>query len=212
MMGDLGDWLHLDAIQALVHHASAVITAIFIFAITARLIAYLIPDGHAKKLVMIIDDVVLLAVFGLAGWRLLNYMWLRPHAQDTAQQVQIVRPVASVAGNADALIADCRRLSPPGDYLLQCLRQKKVQANQAMAAAAARMSTDMRALDKVGSSKIGAARSFDAAQATFLLYREAECRWLSTSARNGAPDDIYQACMADLARQRAAQIEQILHR
>jgi uncharacterized protein YecT (DUF1311 family) len=211
-MGDLNEWIHLDAIRALVHHASAVITAIFIFAISARLIAYLIPNGHAKKLVMIIDDVVLLAVFGVAGWRLLNYMWFQPHVENTGERVQIVQPVASVADGADDLIADCRKLAPPGDDLFQCLKQKKVQADQAMTDAAARMSTDMHALDKVGSTKIGAARSFDAAQATFLLYREAECRWLSTSARDGIPDDVYQACMAGLASQRARQIEQILGR
>ena len=81
-MGELSDWIHLDAIQALIHHASAVVVAIFLFALTARLITYLIPDGHAKKLVIIIDDMILLAVFALAGYRLLNYMWVRPHMED----------------------------------------------------------------------------------------------------------------------------------
>ena len=80
-MGELSDWIHLDAIQALIHHASAVVVAIFLFALTARLITYLIPDGHAKKLVIIIDDVILLAVFALAGYRLLNYMWVKPHGE-----------------------------------------------------------------------------------------------------------------------------------
>jgi uncharacterized protein YecT (DUF1311 family) len=211
-MDNLSHWIHVDAIQALVHHASAVITAIFIFAITARLIGYLIPNGHAKKLVMIIDDVVLLAVFGLAGWRLLNYMWIRPHLEDTVEAVQLIPPGTNIAGGAEDLIADCRKAGSPAGDLLPCLKQKKVQADQAMAGAAARMSTDMRALDKVGSIKIGAARSFDAAQATFLLYREAECRWLSTAARDGDPDGQYQACMAALARKRATQIEQLLRR
>ncbi|GEM_PF-6839443 len=209
-MGYINEWVHLEAIQALIHHASAVITAIFIFAVSARLIAYLIPDGHAKRLVMIIDDVVLVAVFGLAGWRLLSYMWFQPQVTPAAQKVQLVQSVADGADSADELIAQCRKLSP--DDLLQCLRQKKLQAERAMADAVARMSTDMRALDKVGSTKIGAARSFDAAQATFLLYRETECRWLSTTARSGAADTVYQACMADLAHRRAARIDQILRR
>ncbi len=80
-MGELSDWIHLDAIQALIHHASAVVVAIFLFALTARLITFLIPDGHAKKLVIIIDDAILLAVFALAGYRLLNYLWVKPHGE-----------------------------------------------------------------------------------------------------------------------------------
>lgn len=207
---DFSHWIHLDAIQALVHHASAVITAVFIFAVTARLIGYLIPDGHAKKIVMIIDDIVLLAVFALAGWRLLDYMWTRPHLED--QPPEIARaPDSAVADGTDELIAQCRK-SSAAQQVLACLQQRKTAADQAMAEAADRMSTEMRALDKVGSAKIGARRSFDAAQSTFLLYREAECRWLSTSARNGDSDEVYKACMAEMARQRAARIQEILRR
>jgi hypothetical protein len=82
-VGSLNDWIHLEAIQALIHHASAVIAAIFLFGITGRLIAYLLPDGYAKKIVIIVDDIVLLAVFALAGWRLLVYMWLKPEESRT---------------------------------------------------------------------------------------------------------------------------------
>ncbi len=210
---ELSRWIHVDAIQALIHHATAVITAIFIFAVTARLIAYLIPNGHAKKMVMIIDDVVLLAVFALAGWRLLNYMWVRPHVEDQPQQESQLAPSAGdTADGAGDLIEQCRKVSPGHKDLLRCLIRQKAQADQAMADAAARMAADMKALDKVGSAKIGAKRSFDAAQSTFLLYHEAECRWLSASARNGASDNVYEACMAELARRRAARIEEILRR
>jgi uncharacterized protein YecT (DUF1311 family) len=210
-VGELSDWVHLDAIQALVHHATAVIAAIFIFGVTARLIAYLIPNGHAKKIVLIIDDVILLAVFALAGWRLLEYMWVRPHLEQPLQEVRITQPAqGSAADGTEELIAQCRKLSTTVDELDRCLEEKNVEAKQALAQAVARMTLDMRALDKVGSAKIGAARSFDAAQAAFMLYREAECRWRSTAATNGASANIYRACMANLARRRAAQIEEIL--
>ena len=211
-MGELSDWVHLDAIQALVHHATAVIAAIFLFGVTGRLIAYLIPNGHAKQIVIVIDDIILLAVFALAGWRLLEYMWVRPHMGETPEEaVRITQPdQRGDAAGIQALIAQCRAPSQTGDELAQCLLEKNAAAQREMAAAAARMTAAMRALDKVGSSKIGAARGFDAAQQAFVQYREAECRWRATSATNAASTIVYQACMAELARHRTAQIDEIL--
>jgi len=211
-VGELHDWVHIDAIQALVHHATAVIAAIFLFGITARLIAFLIPDGHAKKMVIIIDDVVLLAVFALAGWRLLNYMWERPHIEAPSEDAVRLGPPDQwqAADTAAALIAECRARAATDGEVRGCLKQQKVQAEQALKQTAERMTADMRALDRVGSAKIGAAKSFDTAQQAFQLYRETECRWRSTAARNGAADNVYQACMASMARQRAAQIAELL--
>ncbi len=212
VVGGLNDWIHLDAIQALIHHATAVITAIFLFGVTARLIAYLIPDGHAKKIVMIIDDVILLAVFTLAGWRLLSYMWVRPHlAQPLEERVAIIQPrKADTSGGAGALIAECRAQAATDEAVHRCLKEKNAQAQRELEQTAARMTADMRALDRVGSAKIGAAKGFEMAQQAFLLYREAECRWRGVAAQNGAGDDIYQACMANLAHRRAAQIAALL--
>jgi len=209
-VGELQEWVHLDAIQALVHHATAVIAAIFIFGITARLITYLIPNGYAKRIVIIVDDVILLAVFILAGWRLLEYMWVRPHLAETPYEEVSVTSPAGEGDGTEALLAECGAGAAAGDEPDRCLEKKNRQAQRALAQAAARMTEDMRALDKVGNVKIGAARNFDAAQQAFMHYRETECRWRSTSARTGAPADIYQACMASLARGRAAQIEEIL--
>lgn len=213
-MGELSDWIHLDAIQALVHHATAVITAIFIFGVTARLIAYLIPNGHAKKIVIIIDDVILLSVFALAGWRLLNYMWVRPHMEAPLEEpVEITPPdQRHASAGLEALIAECRPSSASGDEVHRCLKAKNNQAQQALEQTAARMAAGMRALDKVGGAKIGAAKSFDTAQQAFLLYRETECRWRGIAAPNAAADDVYQACMASLARRRAAQIQKLLQK
>lgn len=214
VLGEITDWIHLDAIQALVHHATAVITAIFLFGVTARLIAYLIPDGHAKKIVIIIDDVILLSVFALAGYRLLNYMWVRPHMEAPPEQaLQRSEPdQRRAADGIDALIAECRAPAAADDDVHRCLKEKNVQAQQALERTAARMAADMKALDKAGSAKVGAARSFDTAQQAFQLYRETECRWRSVAARNGAAEDIYQACMASLARRRAAQIAWLLRK
>jgi uncharacterized protein YecT (DUF1311 family) len=211
-LGGLNDWIHLDAIQALVHHATAVVTAIFLFAVTARLISYLVPDGHAKQIVIIIDDIILLAVFALAGWRLLEYMWVRPHLEGTAEQVVQLAPPGpdNIADSLEDLIAGCKKLSDTEDELDQCLKRTDVQAKQELDAAAARVTLDMQALDQAGGDKSGVVHSFEAAQSAFVLYREAECRWRRASAATGRGDDIYHACMASLARQRAAQIAEIL--
>jgi uncharacterized protein YecT (DUF1311 family) len=212
-VGELHEWVHLDAIQALVHHATAVVTAIFLFAVTARLITYLIPDGYAKKIVIIIDDVILLAVFALAGYRLLNYMWVRPQMESTPEEMAEVSQAASsapdhkrAASDTSAALAQCRAVGKTSEGLRQCLEEKSARAQKALEQASAKMLTDMKALDKVGSAKIGARKSFEAAQQAFLQYREAECRWLGTTAAGAGAEEVYQACMADLASARAARI------
>jgi len=213
-VGELNDWIHFDAIRLLVHHATAVIAAIFLFGVTGRLIAYLIPNGHAKKVVLMVDDVILLAVFVLTGWRLLSYMWFRPHLEDlTDQAPRVIAPVEDRTGDLiEKLLERCRKESPAADRLDQCLQEEDSRAKQAMAGAAGRMMDEMRALDKVGSAKIGALRSFEAAQSAFVLYRQAECQWRSIAATNGAGNNIYRACMASLAQVRAAHIQEMLHR
>jgi uncharacterized protein YecT (DUF1311 family) len=211
-VGELHEWVHLDAIQALVHHATAVVTAIFLFAVTARLITYLIPDGHAKKIVIIIDDVILLAVFALAGYRLLNYLWVRPNLESTPEEMAEVSQPASApdrepaARDTGAALAQCRAVGKTSEELRQCLEEKSAHAQKALDQASAKMLTDMKALDKVGSAKIGARKSFEAAQQAFLQYREAECRWLGTTAAGASAEEVYQACLADLASARAARI------
>jgi len=210
-VGSLKDWIHLEAIQALIHHASAVIAAIFLFGITGRLIAYLLPDGYAKKIVIIVDDIVLLAVFALAGWRLLVYMWVRPEMEKgPAQQIYIAQTQPNTEVDAiDAILAQCQAAATKaGGQIEQCLQQKVEQAEQALEAAGVRM----KALGKAGSTKIGATNSFDDAQQAFGRYREAECKWHSSAADGANAANVYQACIADLTAWRAAQIDQLLRK
>jgi uncharacterized protein YecT (DUF1311 family) len=204
-MGSLTDWIHLEAIQALIHHASAVIAAIFLFAITARLIAYLIPDGYAKKFVIVVDDIILLAVFALGGWRLLVYMWTRPdfdehYVQPT--QIAQTRPKTQSDGT-DATLAQCQTVAKNRDEMDQCLQRKVDQAERALDNAGVRM----KALDKGLATKIVAANGFDDAEQAFLRYREAECRWRGSNAAN-----VYEACIAALSAQRAAEINKFLRK
>jgi uncharacterized protein YecT (DUF1311 family) len=212
-VGELADWIHLDAIQALVHHASAVVVAIFLFGLTARLITYLIPDGHAKKLVIIIDDAILLAVFALAGYRLLNYMWVKPHGEGgPGEPVELVQAHAEEErdANTGVTLAKCMALTGTSNQLGQCLERKLVQAEAGLNQSSERMLADMKVLDQAGSGKIGAREGFETAQRAFIQYREDECKWRSATAADAKAEDVYKACMADMANARTKRIETLL--
>jgi hypothetical protein len=64
-------------IQLLVHHASAVVAAIVIFALVARLAIWLLPHGFVRKVVVVIDDVVLIGLLLYFGYEMLIYLWNR---------------------------------------------------------------------------------------------------------------------------------------
>jgi hypothetical protein len=74
---DIEQWINFDAIQLLIHHASAVVAAIVIFALVARLAIWLLPHGLVRKIVVIIDDVVLIGLLLYFGWEMFVYLWNR---------------------------------------------------------------------------------------------------------------------------------------
>ena len=82
---DIEQWINVEAIQLLVHHASAVVAAIVIFALVARLAIWLLPHGFVRKVVVIIDDVVLIGLLLYFGYEMLVYLWnRRPPVQRNA--------------------------------------------------------------------------------------------------------------------------------
>jgi uncharacterized protein YecT (DUF1311 family) len=213
---DLAEWVHFEAIQAIVHHATAAVAAVFLFALTARLITYLMPAGHAKQVVIILDDVILLAVFALCGWRLMTYLWSGPREDSAHANPPAVQTASAVAGapvlarskRAKAM-DECRAAAKNRADLRTCLQQKAAQAQQALDRAAPKVESAMQALDKVASAKIQAAQSFRSAEDAFVNYREAQCRWRAASA-GSVTGDVYQACLTDLTRERVAQLEKTL--
>jgi hypothetical protein len=71
----IGDWIHLEAIQLLVYHASAVITALVLSAAVGFVIQRLMREGPIKRLVILIDEIFvalvilfLVAEMGLHFW------------------------------------------------------------------------------------------------------------------------------------------------
>ena len=85
----------------LVHHASAVIAAIVIFALVARLAIWLLPHGLVRKIVVVIDDVVLIGLLVYFGWEMFVYLWNRRP------------PVERKAGIGAAIAAVGAYLPPP---------------------------------------------------------------------------------------------------
>jgi hypothetical protein len=74
---ELERWINIHAIQALVHHATAMIVAIVVFSIVARLAIYLLPHNRVRRAVVIIDDIVLIGLVAWFGWQLFVYLWNR---------------------------------------------------------------------------------------------------------------------------------------
>ena len=77
----------------LVHHASAVIAAIVIFALVARLAIWLLPHGLVRKVVVVIDDVVLIGLLLYFGYEMFVYLWnRRPPVQRNAASSEPLSP------------------------------------------------------------------------------------------------------------------------
>lgn len=213
-VSDVTKWIHLEAIQALVHHATAVATAIFLFALTARLISYLIPDGLAKRLVVIIDDIILLAVFALAGYRLLTYLLERPHLVAASQETPAVTspPGPYAAYEAQTTLALCRAGAKTSAALRQCLERQLDLSERMLADATTQFNSMVQALPASGSAKAEAQTDFNAAGRKFVEFRQAECAWRGAMAGLESAEDRYLACRADLTRGRAREIERALGR
>jgi hypothetical protein len=95
----------------LVHHASAVVGAIVIFALVARLAIWLLPHGVVRKIVVIIDDIVLILLLVYFGWDMLVYLWNR---RPTVQP-----PAATGAAAAKAYLPP--QLAKPLEAIAQAL-------------------------------------------------------------------------------------------
>jgi len=72
---EIGDWVHLEAIQALVYHATAVVATLLLTAVTGFAIQRLMKRGPVKRIVVLIDQIAaaLLILFFMAELAL--YFW-----------------------------------------------------------------------------------------------------------------------------------------
>jgi hypothetical protein len=72
---EIGDWVHLEAIQALVFHATAVVATLLLTALTGYVIQRVMRKGPIKRIVILIDQAAaaLLILFFVAELAL--YFW-----------------------------------------------------------------------------------------------------------------------------------------
>jgi hypothetical protein len=94
----IAQWINLQAIQLLVHHASAVVAAIVIFALVARLAIWLLPKGAVRKIVVVIDDVVLIGLLIYFGYEMLVFLWNRRPMVERRTSINVVVGAALQAG------------------------------------------------------------------------------------------------------------------
>ena len=64
------DWIHLDAIQVLVHHTSAVVAAVAMFALVGFVVRRLLHEGPIKRAVLWMDEFLLLCLFAYFAYEL----------------------------------------------------------------------------------------------------------------------------------------------
>jgi len=73
----LGAWIDLEVIQILAHHTSSVIAAVVLFWLAGFVVQRLLHETIFKKIVIWIDEFVLVCLFIFFGYELFLYLWQR---------------------------------------------------------------------------------------------------------------------------------------
>jgi hypothetical protein len=71
----IADWIHFEAIQLLVYHASAVITTLVLSALVCFVIERLMRDGPMKRLIILIDEIFVALVILFLVAELALHLW-----------------------------------------------------------------------------------------------------------------------------------------
>ena len=71
------EWINLDAIRLLSHHTSAVVAAVVLFWLVGWLVRRMLDDSIMKRLVLLLDELVLVCIFGYFAYELLFFLYLR---------------------------------------------------------------------------------------------------------------------------------------
>lgn len=63
-------WIHVIAVRALVHRTSAVVAALLMFGLVGYLIRTILDPGPLKKIVLWIDEIILVLLLLYFAWGL----------------------------------------------------------------------------------------------------------------------------------------------
>jgi hypothetical protein len=69
------DWVNVGAIQLITHHSSGVIAAVALFWLVGLAVQYLLHDSIMKRIVLWVDEFVLLCLFVYFAYELLVYLY-----------------------------------------------------------------------------------------------------------------------------------------
>jgi hypothetical protein len=75
--GGIANWIHLEAIQVLAYHASAVIVTLVLSAIVGYVIQRLMKEGWLKRLVTLLDELLVAALVIFFVVELVLHFWHR---------------------------------------------------------------------------------------------------------------------------------------
>lgn len=74
-MEGIADWIHVEAIQVLAYHASAVIVTLVLSALVGYVIQRLMKEGWLKRLVVLIDELLVAALVIFFVAELVLHFW-----------------------------------------------------------------------------------------------------------------------------------------
>jgi hypothetical protein len=73
----IGGWINLEVIQLLSHHTTAVVAAVLLFWFVGWLIRRMLDDSLMKRIVLLLDEMVLVCIFAYFAYELLFLLYLR---------------------------------------------------------------------------------------------------------------------------------------
>ena len=73
--GGIANWIHLEAIQVLAYHASAVIVTLVLSALVGYVIQRVMKEGWLKRLVTLLDELLVAALVIFFVAELVLYFW-----------------------------------------------------------------------------------------------------------------------------------------
>jgi hypothetical protein len=74
---DITEWINVEAIQLLTHHTSAVVAAVVLFWFVGWLVKRTLHDSIMKRIVLLLDELVLVCIFAYFVYELLFFLYLR---------------------------------------------------------------------------------------------------------------------------------------
>jgi hypothetical protein len=80
----IAGWLNVEAIRLLTHHTSVVIAAVVLFWLVGWLVRKLLEDGAMKRVVLLLDEFVLVCIFAYFAYELLFVLYLRTRGIGTS--------------------------------------------------------------------------------------------------------------------------------